>query len=80
MDKHRFKKSLGQNFLRSGKYAHTLVQSIDPQAGDIVIEVGPGDGSITNLLLQLPLAKLISIEYDYSLIPRLVKRFGEFTH
>lgn len=73
---HYFKKQYGQNFLRSSRFTQALVDAVEPQPGDIVIEIGPGEGHITGLLLQV-VEKVISIEVDYSLIPNLIKKYGE---
>lgn len=75
-EKHDFQKKWGQNFLRGDRYAQELVKAADVQKGDIVVEIGPGDGRVTNLLLQAG-AKVLSIEVDYSLLPKLLKRFGD---
>jgi 16S rRNA (adenine1518-N6/adenine1519-N6)-dimethyltransferase len=45
------------------------------QSNDTVIEIGPGDGMITNKLLETG-AQVISIEIDYDLLPGLIKRFS----
>lgn len=75
---HHFKKQYGQNFLRSARFTQALVDAVEPQAGDTIIEIGPGEGHITGLLLEV-VEKVISIEVDYSLIPGLIKKYGEQT-
>lgn len=49
----------------------------DPTAGDEYIEIGPGDGNITEFLLSFGV-NVTSIEVDYDLIPKLIKRFDEY--
>jgi 16S rRNA (adenine1518-N6/adenine1519-N6)-dimethyltransferase len=73
---HQFQKQYGQNFLRSDKFAHSLVDLLQISAGDVVIEVGPGDGRVTKLLLSKS-AQVIAIEVDYNLLPGLISRFGK---
>lgn len=75
-EKHDFQKKWGQNFLRGDRYAQGLVKSANVEKGDVVVEIGPGDGRVTNLLLQAG-AKVLAIEVDYSLLPKLLKRFGD---
>ncbi|MEP7104118.1 MAG: 16S rRNA (adenine(1518)-N(6)/adenine(1519)-N(6))-dimethyltransferase RsmA [Candidatus Dojkabacteria bacterium] len=76
MIKHNFKKFYGQNFLKNTRFAERLIAGLELKAGETVIEIGPGDGMVTNLLLQKD-AKVICIEVDYDLIPNLIKRFGD---
>ncbi len=73
---HDFKKQFGQNFLRSDRFAQKLVDALELTLEDSVVEIGPGDGRVTNLLLAQA-AKVISVEIDYSLLPNLLKRFSE---
>lgn len=73
----KFKKQFGQNFLRNDRFANKLVEHAAVVEGDVVIEVGPGDGRVTKALLETG-AKVISIEIDYGLLPNLIKRFNEY--
>jgi len=72
---HQFKKNFGQNFLRNGKFVNKLVDALEVQPDESVIEIGPGEGIVTNNLLNLG-AKVISVEIDYSLLPNLIRRFS----
>lgn len=74
--KHSFQKKWGQNFLRNDRFAKILVNAAELTADDVVIEVGPGDGRVTNLLLATG-AKVLAIEVDYNLLANLIKRFGQ---
>ncbi len=71
---HNFKKRFGQNFLKNTRFAWRLVEVSDPQEGDQYIEIGPGDGNITQFLLESHV-KVMCVEVDYDLIPKLIKRF-----
>jgi len=73
---HRAKKSLGQNFLRSGSALRAISDAgkITPQ--DIVLEIGPGKGALTEVLLESG-AKVIAIEKDRLLIPFLSDKFAK---
>ena len=46
------KKSLGQNFLKSEKIAQEIVEAGEVGPEDIVLEVGPGKGILTEELLK----------------------------
>lgn len=70
------KKSLGQNFLRDEKVLRKIIEAADLQADDFVIEIGPGEGALTEKLAER-VQKIIAIEIDTSLIPRLKRKFGD---
>jgi len=69
-------KSLGQNFLRDENILHKIVESLGLQTGDVVVEIGPGQGALTKHLSENPV-KLIGIEVDERAIRLLQERFGE---
>ncbi len=48
----RAKKRLGQNFLADETYARRVVGALGPRAGETVVEIGPGRGALTALLLE----------------------------
>ena len=48
----RAKRSLGQNFLVGSHYPRRIVDSVAPRAGETVVEIGPGRGALTGLLLE----------------------------
>lgn len=57
------KKSLGQNFLRDPKILKKIVDFAQIEKGDTVVEVGPGEGTLTKFLLERA-RKVIAIEKD----------------
>ena len=73
---HRPKKSLGQNFLQDDNVAHKIVKLFNPVEGDCVVEIGPGKGALTTLLLKT-LSHITAIELDDDLAPLLQEQFGE---
>jgi 16S rRNA (adenine1518-N6/adenine1519-N6)-dimethyltransferase len=73
---HRAKKSLGQNFLQDPNVAQKIVKVFDPKPDDRVVEIGPGKGALTALLLQT-LPHCTVIELDNDLAPMLQEQFGE---
>lgn len=59
----RPKKSLGQNFLRDENILRKIVESMKLVTGDVVVEIGPGQGALTKHLVEQPV-ELIGIEID----------------
>jgi 16S rRNA (adenine1518-N6/adenine1519-N6)-dimethyltransferase len=72
----RPKKSLGQNFLHDANIARKIVESMRLQRDDRVVEIGPGKGALTSLLLE-KLSNLTAIELDDELAVLLQAMFGE---
>lgn len=68
---HQAKKRFGQNFLIDDMIIERIVDSINPQRDDRIIEIGPGLGAITRLLLQRT-DSLDVIELDRDIIPKLL--------
>lgn len=71
----RAKRSLGQNFLVGSHYPRRIVDSVSPRAGETIVEIGPGRGALTGLLLESG-ARVIAIELDPELIPGLSRMFS----
>ncbi|MGZ5818769.1 MAG: 16S rRNA (adenine(1518)-N(6)/adenine(1519)-N(6))-dimethyltransferase RsmA [Burkholderiaceae bacterium] len=72
--KHIARKRFGQNFLTDQVVLHNIIRAIDPQADDVMVEIGPGLAAMTNLLLQ-SLKQLHVVELDRDLVARLQKSF-----
>jgi 16S rRNA (adenine1518-N6/adenine1519-N6)-dimethyltransferase len=68
------KKQLGQNFLHSSTILRKIVDAAKVGENDIVLEIGPGKGALTEELL-LKAKKVISVEKDSDLIPLLKEKF-----
>ena len=68
------KKSLGQNFLKVEKYLNKMVEAGELTSTDLVREIGPGHGDLTEKIL-LTGTTLICIEKDRELIPLLEEKF-----
>lgn len=68
-------KSLGQNFLINDEVINKIVDSANIQKDDLVIEIGPGLGTLTNKLLEVA-KKVIAIELDKRMITILNDRFS----
>src|SRR3990167_6163537 len=69
------KKSLGQHFLRNRAILKRIVEAGNISAEDTVLEVGPGEGVLTELLLKQA-GKVIAVEKDDRLIPVLEQKFA----
>ena len=72
----RFSKSLGQNFLVDDSVPRDIVSGADVTEEDLVIEIGPGVGTLTVQLLKKA-KKVVAIELDNSLIPILTEELGD---
>ena len=67
-------KSLGQNFLINQNVVDAIVQSSNINKDDLVIEIGPGLGTLTKFLLEKA-GKVVCIELDSKMISVLNERF-----
>ncbi len=67
-----FKKSLGQHFLKNEEILKKII-SINQIKNKLVVEVGPGQGALTKLILDENPKKLFVIEKDKNLTPYLIK-------
>ena len=76
MNKYNIKanKSLGQNFLINEDVVKEIVESSQIEADDLVIEIGPGLGTLTKFLLEKA-KKVVCIELDSKMIRILEDRF-----
>jgi 16S rRNA (adenine1518-N6/adenine1519-N6)-dimethyltransferase len=65
--KHIAKKRFGQNFLTDQGVIYSLVEAISPKADDLLVEIGPGLGALTQPLLK-KLNHLHVVEIDRDII------------
>lgn len=68
------KKSLGQNFLQDETVLNRIIKDAKIGKGDVVLEIGPGQGALTEKLAQV-CQKVIAIELDDRLVPILEEKF-----
>ena len=73
----RANKSLGQNFLINSEVVENIVNSSEINKEDMVIEVGPGLGTLTKYLLEKA-GKVLCIELDTKMIKILNDRFSKY--
>lgn len=66
-------KSLGQNFLMDRNIIDKIISSAALDFGDSVLEVGPGRGALTEILVERA-AQLVLVEYDHALAADLSVR------
>jgi 16S rRNA (adenine1518-N6/adenine1519-N6)-dimethyltransferase len=76
---HRPRKRYGQHFLHDPRVLTRIVAAIAPQPGDVLVEIGPGEGALTRPLLERAHA-LHAIEVDRDLAARLRPLPGLILH
>ena len=74
-----FSKGLGQNFLIDRRALERIVQAADPSPEDVILEVGPGIGTLTCQIAPV-VGKVIAVEIDQRLEPILETTLAEFTN
>ncbi len=71
------KPKLGQHFLADHDAARTIVEALGDLSNQIVIEIGPGRGAITELLIPRA-GHLIAIELDHVLAAQMRLKYARF--
>ncbi|HSG49398.1 MAG TPA: 16S rRNA (adenine(1518)-N(6)/adenine(1519)-N(6))-dimethyltransferase RsmA [Longimicrobiales bacterium] len=74
--RHRAKRSLGQNFLVDGNLQRKIVSALGAGPDDEVVEIGPGQGALTQHLVGR-VGRLVLVELDDSLARGLHERYGD---
>ncbi|GAA3942716.1 16S rRNA (adenine(1518)-N(6)/adenine(1519)-N(6))-dimethyltransferase RsmA [Microbacterium soli] len=69
-------KKLGQNFVVDANTVRKIVQAADVRAGERVVEIGPGLGSLTLAILEAA-AAVTAVEIDHRLAARLARTAAE---
>jgi len=67
---HPFRKKWGQNFLADRNLLDKIVRTIDPKKSDSILEIGPGEGALTELIYPI-VKEMVAIEIDPMLIEHL---------
>uniref|UniRef100_A0A0D3F007 rRNA adenine N(6)-methyltransferase n=1 Tax=Oryza barthii TaxID=65489 RepID=A0A0D3F007_9ORYZ len=73
--RHVPRKSLGQNYMLNSKVNEELVAAAGVEEGDVVLEIGPGTGSLTAALLDAG-ATVFAVEKDKHMATLVNDRFG----
>jgi 16S rRNA (adenine1518-N6/adenine1519-N6)-dimethyltransferase len=65
------RKQFSQNFLTDPRTADKIVQALESGDGDVVLEIGPGTGVLTQRLLRTPAASILAVDLDPRAIEHL---------
>lgn len=71
------KRSLGQNFLVDQAVIDRILGAFRPEKADIVLEIGPGRGALTQQLIERA-GKVYALEFDRDLAPMLREKFAKY--
>jgi len=74
---HRARKRFGQHFLADPAVIDAILNSIHATSDDVVVEIGPGQGAITEALARQA-GHLHAIELDRDLAEKLRRRFERY--
>jgi len=72
----RARKRFGQHFLHHRSYLERIVDALAPAPGDQVLEIGPGQGALTEVLVERG-ARVTAIEKDRDLVPLVSTRLPD---
>ena len=72
----RAKKSLAQHFLVDGRFARRVLRAAELSPNDLVVEVGPGRGSLTRELAAAA-GRVVAVEIDEELLIALQEKLGD---
>ena len=75
MAEHRARKRFGQHFLVDRSYIGRIIEAVHPEVDDLVVEIGPGLGAITQPLSE-SLRHLHTVEIDRDVARELTRRFA----
>ena len=68
------KKSLGQHFLKSDRALRSIIAAGNLTRGDVVLEIGPGTGALSEKLLETG-ARVVAVEKDDELFEFLKQKY-----
>ena len=67
---HSFRKKWGQNFLNDTNLLNKIVKVISPHAKDSILEIGAGDGALTEKIFSI-VNQMATVEIDPLLVKKL---------
>ena len=70
---HHFRKKWGQNFLVDKNLMDKIVSTVNPQANDHILEIGPGEGVLSERILP-QVKEMLAVEIDPLLVDQLNKQ------
>jgi len=76
MAKHRARKRFGQHFLSDPGVIDAIIRAIHPGDDDVIVEIGPGRGAITDALARRA-GHLHLVELDRDLVAELERRYAD---
>ena len=76
MAKHRARKRFGQHFLSDPGVIDAIIRAVHPTADDVIVEIGPGQGAITDALARSA-GHLHAIELDRDLVAKLRRQYDD---
>ncbi|HVF38290.1 MAG TPA: 16S rRNA (adenine(1518)-N(6)/adenine(1519)-N(6))-dimethyltransferase RsmA [Gemmatimonadaceae bacterium] len=68
-------KRFGQHFLHDSDVLGAIANAVDPMPGETIIEIGPGRGALTNLIVGKS-ERFIAVEIDRALAAQLAEKYG----
>ncbi len=77
MSDFNFKKKWGQNFLRNVDMVLTLLTAADLQKEDRILEIGPGDGAVTEFVIE-NVDFTLAVDIDPEAVNKLKEKFGHY--
>uniref|UniRef100_A0A2P2KF00 rRNA adenine N(6)-methyltransferase n=2 Tax=Rhizophora mucronata TaxID=61149 RepID=A0A2P2KF00_RHIMU len=75
----RPRKSLGQHYMLNSEINQQLAAAANVQPGDVLLEIGPGTGSLTHVLITSG-ATVLAIEKDPHMAALVRERFADSQH
>ena len=75
MSSHSPRRRFAQNFLVDREVIRSIIGLVRPKKGEVVVEIGPGRGALTNGLVA-GLERLVAVEIDRDLAAMLRERLG----
>lgn len=73
------KKSLGQHFLKDENVIKRIIEILNENEFTKLLEVGPGAGALTKILIQLPAIDFKAVELDEEKVEYLLKKYPSLT-
>ncbi|MDT3696404.1 MAG: 16S rRNA (adenine(1518)-N(6)/adenine(1519)-N(6))-dimethyltransferase RsmA [Ignavibacterium sp.] len=67
-------KRFGQNYLQDQNIIRKIISEIEPKENDVIIEIGPGQGALTQYLVNFN-STFYAVEIDKRVIEDLINRF-----
>lgn len=77
------RRRLGQHFLREGSVARRIVEAPDISIGDVVVEIGPGNGALTRRIVEVADrlgSSVVLVEIDAKYASRMEVEFGHLPY